>query len=253
MNHETFEDLKDAYVLEALPEDVRRDFEDYLTAHPDRQSEIDELTAIAGLLALAPQEQEAPPQLRGSIMEVVESEASPRRERREPALTRFWEYLGLRGLALGAAALLVVGLLSWNLLLQNQMGELQGEVQNSRGQVEDLRGQVQEAQASKQGQTIDLAGSWAEQGAKVEVTSLDTNKVILVADNMPAVPDDQTCQIWVIRGDKPSPSGLFQPNGNMTAAPITHSLKKADTIAITVEPAGGSDQPTSDPVLQAEL
>jgi anti-sigma-K factor RskA len=39
----------------------------------------------------------------------------------------------------------------------------------------------------------------------------------------------------------------------MTAAPVTHSITRADVIAVTVEPAGGSKKPTSDPVLLAEL
>lgn len=256
MNNEIFEDLKDAYVLDALPEEERRAFEDYLAAHPERQAEVDELGAVAGLLAFAPHEQEPSPQLRRRVMEIVESEASPRRARRESVVVRFWEYLGARGLVLGAAALLVVGLLSWNLLLQGQVDDLQGEVQNAQGQVEDLQGQVQEAQARRQVQqspTIALEGAWADQGADAEVASINKDKIILVADNLPSVPDDRTCQIWVIRGDVPSPSGLFQPDGNMTATPITNSIKKADTIAVTVEPAGGSDQPTSDPVLQAKL
>jgi hypothetical protein len=34
---------------------------------------------------------------------------------------------------------------------------------------------------------------------------------------------------------------------------VTTPIKKADTIAVTVEPAGGSEQPTSDIVLSAEL
>jgi len=86
------------------------------------------------------------------------------------------------------------------------------------------------------------------------VAYIGQDQLILVAKNMPSVPDNRTCQIWVIKGDSPpSPSGLFQPDGNMTATPITNSIEKADTIAITVEPAGGSDQPTTEPVLQAKL
>jgi anti-sigma-K factor RskA len=74
-----------------------------------------------------------------------------------------------------------------------------------------------------------------------------------VADDLPSVPEGQTCQIWVIKGDVPESGGLFQPGGTETAAPITTPIKKGDTIAVTVEPAGGSEQPTTDPVLSAEL
>src|ERR687894_1990704 len=245
MNNERFEDLKDAYVLGALPEEERSSFEDYLAAHPERQAEIDELGAVAGLLAFSPQEQEPSPELRSRIMALVEAEAAPRSDARRSVSARIGDYLSVRALALGAAALLVIGLLSWNVLLQSQVEDLQGQVQDAQGQVEDAQAQ--------QSQTIKLEGSWAEQGATAEVASMEENEIVLVARNMPSVPEDKTCQIWVIKGDVPEPSGLFQPDGNGTATPITNSITKADVIAVTVEPAGGSEQPTSDPVLLAEL
>jgi anti-sigma-K factor RskA len=252
MNNERFEDLKDAYVLDALPEEERRSFEEFLAAHPERQAEIDELSAVAGLLAFSPEEQEPTPELRERIMEVVEAEAAPRPERRGSVFAGLAGYLGTRGLAFGAAALLIIGLLSWNLLLQNQVDDLQGQVQNSQSQVEDLQAQVRDAQA-QQTQTVQLSGTWADQGAEAEVASISNDRIVLVADNLPSVPQGQTCQIWVIKGDVPEPSGLFQPGGTETAAPITTPIKKGDTIAVTVEPAGGSEQPTTDPVLSAEL
>jgi len=238
MNNERFEDLKDAYVLGTLPEEERLSFEDYLAAHPERQAEVDELGAVAGLLAFSPQEQEPSPELRSRVIEVVEAEAEPRSVRERSVSARIGDYLSFRSLALGAAALLVVGLLAWNVLLQSQ--------------VQDLQGQVEKAQA-QQSQTIKLQGAWAEQGANAEVASIDKNQIILVAENMPSVPEDKTCQIWVISNDVPKPSGLFQPDGNMTATPITNSITKADVIAVTVERAGGSKKPTSAPVLSAKL
>jgi anti-sigma-K factor RskA len=248
-NNERFEDLKEAYVLGALPEEERLSFEEYLAAHPERQAEIDELGAVAGLLAFAPQEQEPSPELRSRVMEVVETEAAPHRVTRRSVSARIGDYLSVRSLALGAAALLMIGLLSWNVLLQGQVEDLQGQVQDAQGQVEDARNQRQ----LQQSPTIKLEGSWADQGADAEVASIHKDQVILVARDMPSVPEDRTCQIWVISNDVPKPSGLFQPDGNMTATPITNSITKADVIAVTVEPAGGSEQPTSDPVLLAEL
>jgi anti-sigma-K factor RskA len=252
MNNERFEDLKDAYVLDALPEEERRNFEEFLAAHPERQAEIDELGAVAGLMAFSPEEHEPPPELRKRLMEVVEAEAAPRRERRESVFARLTGYIGARGLAFGAAALLLVGLLSWNLLLQGQVEDLQGQVQSSQSQVDDLQAQVQDAQA-QQTQTVQLSGTWSDQGADAEVASISDDRIVLVADDLPSVPEGQTCQIWVIKGDVPESSGLFQPGGTETAAPITTPIKKGDTIAVTVEPAGGSEQPTTDPVLSAEL
>jgi anti-sigma-K factor RskA len=239
MNHERFEDLKGAYVLGALPEEEKLSFEEYLAAHPERQAELDELGAVAGLLAFSPQDKEPSPELRSRVMEIVETEAEPRRVRGRSTFARVGDFLSVRSLALGAAALLVIGLLSWNVLLQDQ--------------VQNLQGQVQDAQDQRQSPTIELEGSWADQGANAEVVSIHKNQAILVAKDMPSVPEERTCQIWVISDDVPKPSGLFQPDQNVTAAPVTNSIKKGDVIAVTVEPAGGSKKPTSDPVLLAKL
>jgi anti-sigma-K factor RskA len=237
MNHERFDEVKDAYVLGALPEQERRELEEYLAAHPERQAEIDELGNVASLLALSPPEQEPSPELRRSIMAVVEAQ-------RPPARTRSWlagvkELLSVRNLALGAAALLVIGLFSWNMLLQ--------------GQVQDLQGQVASLQDSQQSRMVALAGTGAAQRAEAEVILLKDHKAVLMAEDMPRVPENKTYQIWVIEDDVPQPSGLFEADGDTVAAVVEKPLDEDDVIAITIEPNGGSQQPTTDPMLTAKL
>jgi len=242
MDDKSFEDLKDAYCLGALPDDERATVEAYLALHPERQAEIDDMVGVAGLLALAPPEQEPPADLRRRLMQVVESEAVQPRAAESPESSWFSWLGGFRNVALGAAAVLVVGLLSWNVLLQ--------------ANVQDLRGQVEEARSANEAQEtreIALGGTWAEQGARAEVTALKDDRAILVVEDMPSMPEDRTGQVWVIRDDKPLPSGLLDPSGNMAATAITTPLRGADAIAVTIEPAGGSDEPTSDPVLVQEL
>jgi anti-sigma-K factor RskA len=237
MNHKRFDEVKDAYVLGALPEQERRELEEYLAAHPERQAEIDELGNVASLLALSPPEQEPSPELRRSIMAVVEAQ-------RPPARTRSWlagvkELLSVRNLTLGAAALLVIGLFSWNMLLQ--------------GQVQDLQGQVASLQDSQQSRMVALAGTGAAQRAEAEVILLKDHKAVLMAEDMPRVPENKTYQIWVIEDDVPQPSGLFEADGDTVAAVVEKPLDEDDVIAITIEPNGGSQQPTTDPMLTAKL
>jgi anti-sigma-K factor RskA len=232
MDHERFDELKDAFVLGALPEEERREFEEYLAAHPERQAEIDELGAVAGLLALSPQEQEPPPGLRRSIMAVVEAEAE--RPSAGSGLARMRGFLGVRTLALGAAALLVIGLLSWNLLLQAQIRDLQ-------------------SQAPQDGRLVALEGSGAARQAKVEVMILHNNRAVLMAENMPPVPEEKTFQIWVIENEVPKPGGLFETGEEWIVTSVETPLDGADIIAVTVEPEGGSPQPTTDLMLRARL
>jgi anti-sigma-K factor RskA len=230
MDRERFDELKDAFVLGALPDEERREFEEYLAAHPERQAEMDELGAVAGLLALSPQEQEPPPELRRSIMAVVEAE----RPRAASGLARMREFLGIRSLALGAAALLVIGLFIWNVILQEHIHDLQ-------------------SQAPRDGRLVAFEGSGAARQARVEVMILDGDRAVLMAEDMPPVPEEKTFQIWVIENDVPKAGGLFEPREEWVVTSVEIPLDEADTIAVTVEPEGGSPQPTTDPMLTAKL
>jgi anti-sigma-K factor RskA len=240
MNHVRFEELKDVYVLGALPEEERREFEEYLAAHPERQAEIGELGTVAGLLALFPSEQEPPPQLRRRIMDMVEAEAVRPSPSRRSWLAWIGEHLSARNLALGAATMLVIGLFSWNMVLQGEMQDLQGRVQS-------LQSQPQEPQM------VELGGAGTEQGARAELVTLEGDRAVLVVENMPPVPEGKTYQIWVIEDDDPQPSGLFKPKQDSVAAVVEHPLGGGDVIAVTVEPEGGSPQPTTEPMLAAEV
>lgn len=260
-----FDELKEAFVLGALPEEERRGFEEYLAAHPERQAEVEDLGAVAGLLALSPHEQDPPPGLRRAVMNVVSAEAqSPHRDARADRQHRGGSRLagagrffgGSRGrgqsLALGAAALLLVGLFSWNLLLRGEAQELQGRVQDLQGQVEEAS-RAADARGTAENTTVALEGSGAARGTFAEVVALERDRVVLVADSMPELREGRTYQIWVIRGSDPRPSGLFEPGEELVTAPVTNPLVGADAVAVTVEPAGGSPAPTSDPVMTAEL
>jgi anti-sigma-K factor RskA len=240
MNHERFDELKEAYVLGALPEEERREVEEFLAQHPERQAEVDELGAFAGLLALTPQEHEPAPELRRSIMSVVESEARSSSARSEPRFAGLRELFSLQNLALAAAALLVIGLFSWNMLLQ--------------GEVRDLQGRVANLQQSPQSRMVALEGTGdAPQQGHAEVMILDDDRAVLMAEDMPRAPEGRTYQIWVIEGDVPEPGGLFEPRGESVAAVVEKPLDEGDVIAVTIEPAGGSQQPTTDPLMTAKL
>jgi anti-sigma-K factor RskA len=240
MDQERFEDFKDSYVLGALPEEERLEFERYLMAHPDLQAEVEDLGTVAGLLAFSPREQEPPPELRHRIMATVEAEAAHPHTSRRSWLAGLWEAVGVRDLALAAAAVLVIGLFSWSMLLQ--------------GEVRDLQGRVQNLQSQPQGpQMIALGGRGTKQGARAELVTLEGDRAVLVAENMPPVPEGKTYQIWVIKGDTPQPSGLFEPRGNAIAAVVENPVEGADTVAVTVEPEGGSKKPTTDPMLVGKV
>lgn len=248
MERERFDELLEAYALNALPDDERREFEEYLSRHPERQAEVDELNNLAGLLALSPVEQEPSPALRRNLMAVVESEAresqaATRRANRRSTLARIRELLSPARLSLGAAALLIIGLFSWNILLMDRMNDLRSEV-----------AQVQrENPPATEEQMVELKGSGPMRDARVELVRLRDERAVLVAEKVPPIGEDETLQIWVIKDDVPKPAGLFEPGDKMVSTPVKGSLQGADMVAITVEPAGGSPAPTTNPAMSAKL
>ncbi len=228
-----------------MPEEERLEFEQYLVAHPDLRAEIEELSTIAGLLAFSTQEQEPAPELRRRIMDTVETEAvQPRTSHRRSWLAGLWEAVGSWDLALAAAAVLVIGLFSWSMLLQGEVRDLQGRVQSLQSQPQDQ---------SQVPQMIALGGAGTEQGVRAELVTLEGDRAVLVAENMPPAPEGKTYEIWVIKGDTPKPSGLFEPKGDSIAAVVENPVKGADAVAVTVEPEGGSKKPTTDPMLVGKV
>ena len=82
---------------------------------------------------------------------------------------------------------------------------------------------------------------------------LHNERAILVAENMPPVPEGKILQIWVIENDVPQPSGVFEPTEKTAAVMVAKPVAEADAIAVTVEPHGGSRKPTTRPMLTAKL
>jgi anti-sigma-K factor RskA len=228
---ERFDDLKGAYALGALDESEREEFEGYLAAHPELQAEGQELGSVADLLALAPQEYEPSPELRRNLLDRIGdvSNATPQRRARSRG-----GIFGPGGLAAAAVVLAVVGLFLWNASL--------------RGEVEDLRGTLETRE------THELQGSGPAEDVRGKVVEVGDGRAVLVAENLPATPEGEVYETWLMHGDVPEPAGLFEPgDGGDAAAPIEGSIDKADAVAVTVEPSGGSPAPTSDVLLTTTL
>ena len=100
---------------------------------------------------------------------------------------------------------------------------------------------------------VALKGPGAAHGAQAEVMILGDERAVLMAEDMPPAPEGKTFQIWVIQGDVPQPGGLFQTSEDPVATVIAQPLSGADAVAVTVEPEGGSPEPTTDPMLTAKL
>ena len=80
--------------------------------------------------------------------------------------------------------------------------------------------------------------------------------VLLMASQLPAPPSGKTYEMWIIRGGKAAPAGLFgsdtQGNALHLFRPGTPLMAK-DIVAVTLETAAGVMQPTTTPIIVAPL
>ena len=82
------------------------------------------------------------------------------------------------------------------------------------------------------------------------VWSGELGQSALLVENLPELPKDEAYQLWYINGAGAVSAGTFTSSGNGTVWRVLDGTMKAgDTVGVTVEPAGGSKQPTTKPIL----
>lgn len=86
------------------------------------------------------------------------------------------------------------------------------------------------------------------------VASASREEALLVVDQLASAPAERTNQLWLIAGDQATSAGLFDTGTDGRAIrALSAELTDVDAVGITLEPAGGSPQPTTDPILAIEL
>jgi anti-sigma-K factor RskA len=233
--HERWADAAGAYVLNALTDDEKRDYEAHLSTCPECRAEVNELRFAAEALPVSPPPMLPPPALKARIMAEVEREAallaSAGTPDRPAAKRRRRFSFGAGALALPRPA---VGALACLLLAAGvAFGAL---VFNGSG-----------------ARTIEFQSTIQRASAELEVSK---DGATLVANDLPPVPAGKTYMVWLSRpGRAPEPtSALFTPrrDGSATAS-VTGDLEGVDAVLVNVEPVGGSTTPTSDVLLTAKL
>jgi Anti-sigma-K factor rskA len=64
-------------------------------------------------------------------------------------------------------------------------------------------------------------------------------------------PSGRTYEAWVIRDNRPRPAGLFA--GGCATVDLSQSVEPGDTVAVTLEAAGGADTPKGDILMSADV
>jgi anti-sigma-K factor RskA len=72
----------------------------------------------------------------------------------------------------------------------------------------------------------------------------------LLIEDLPPLPEDRDYQLWYINEDGAFSAGTFDSSGDGTVWRVLEGTMKAgDQVGVTVEPDGGSEKPTTDPIV----
>ena len=226
MDSGTIHELSAAYALDALDPAEERDFEQHLRTCEECREYVASFEAAAAALAFGVQSPEPPPTLRGRILEQVKSERAvvlPYRRRRVS--------FGLVSGLAAAAAVVAIGLGIWAASLSNDLDE-------TRAALAVL--------ADPAAKSIEL------QGAQGRLVVAPEGEAALVVRNLDPAPEGQTYQAWVIEGQTPKSAGLFNGDDRRDLVLLDRKVPPNAVVAVTVEPDGGVEAPTSQPIFSAQ-
>ena len=99
-----------------------------------------------------------------------------------------------------------------------------------------------------------LSQSTSKGGVAVVVLDAATRKLVVATSGLPALPAGKVYQLWLIGPVKIVSAGLLPTaQAGVTTPVVAAGIVKGDKLGLTVEPAGGSKQPTTTPILALPL
>jgi hypothetical protein len=227
-----------AYVLHALPTGEASVFERHLAVCGPCRLEVDQLSSAAVRLGAA--ETSTPSaDLRRRVLDQIATVrqdrsvtgGSRRRRRRwspKPALA-----------ASVAAAAALGGVAWWQSSEADTAREQFAQERAEYRQLADVL-TAPDATVSRK----ELTGG----GTASVVASRAQGRSALIASGLPQLTGDRVYELWYAESGRYRPAGLLSPTRGREAYVLDGRLDGATAVCITVEPAGGSTQPTTDPI-----
>jgi anti-sigma-K factor RskA len=233
-DHSRYEDDLAAYLLDALAEDEAREMQRHMEGCPRCQERARWLQASVEMLPTAVEQLEPPPELRERLMQTVRAEATAGAAEPSPAPARTRDRRGWLGRLLAVPR----PALALSAMLLAIAGGLVGYALGSGDGTDSTTVQAQ----------VDPSVS----GARATLER-DGDKGILRVSGLPQH-RNRIYEVWLARGEDVRPAGLFQVDrSGQGAAAIPTGLDEADQVMVSLEPPAGSAQPTSDPLVIAEI
>lgn len=263
--------LAGVYAVGAVSDTERKRFERHLDDCPDCANEVRGLNETATQLGLVVAEA-APPQLKERVMAAVAQtrQNPPLRDHRQPKAAAGQRPSGWMPRLVSAAAVIAIAVAAALGVLQartqSRLSTAQSQLHNAQsqlGQAQSQLGQAHSRLTRLEAQRRLIESVLGSRGARVVsqrspkgglvtvVFSHSTKRMVVTTADLPKLPAGQVYQLWFI-GKKIRSAGLLPTAGKAGLTPpvLATGLKVGDIAAMTIEPAGGSPQPTSTPLVE---
>lgn len=262
--HVRLEDLE-LFALGALPQNEAEALQAHVSACEECSARLSEARGHVSLLAFAVKQERPAGTIKAELLARVRANRQAEEMNEWPSrVHREEEYKPAKKPASGwltwvlATAAVLLAVVSFALSWQNRnmAARLQRQRQvaessiREREQIEKLVGIL----ASPDTMTVKLAGM-GEMPTATGLVKFNSKAglVLYQASNLPDLPAGKSYQMWLVpTSGAPISAGLLgsggQAFGNMWMAEVPANVE-AKAFAVTVEPAGGTDQPTGPKVL----
>ena len=244
--------LTGVYALDALDtaaEAAR--FERHLSRCQACASEVRGFRDTATRLALAVARQ-PPPALRTAVMtEVARTRQLPAaddRARHARQGRTLLPRLAVAGAALAAAAAVILAVVLIN--TQNQLGRTQQQLGQAQQELSQAKTELAAINAVRTAADAVLVTKVTPIGGKVTVVSSPSrHQVVVTTSGLPALRAGKVYQLWLIgaHGNKIRSEGLLGLHNGRGGPTLISGVLPGDIFGITLEPAGGTVQPTVAP------
>jgi len=247
--------LAGAYAMDAISEPDRAQFEAHLARCEECAQEIASLreatARLAGATAVTP-----PPGLKERVMAAavmtrqqppVTSDAEPPARTAGAALARpgaWLRSLAGRGwrvrLAVAAGAVAAVIVLGAAVVFGVSSGTMRQQLNQAQLSSQQIAAVLTAHDA------IMMTGTVAGGGTATIVMSHARHALVFTATGLRPLPASRGYELWLIGTDGDRAVAMLRPGSNQMTGPVIASgLRSGDQLALTAEPAGGSNRPTT--------
>lgn len=258
------EDLLPFYILGTLTADEIARVEAYLRTNSEARMWVDEMRPVAEALALSVEPMEPVPATKRNLLKRIRAEQASQ----ELPARRFGFLERLRQLAASPSRMrletlvvsisLFIALLSlgWALSISREITRLRHEVGDLQASVANQE-QIILYLSNPNSRSVVIAGTEHRPEARGNVIFAPEESVggLLIKGLVP-LESGLVYQLWLIEGETPQSAGTFNVDASGQAVvPLAaaKAIAEFDALGVSIEPTGGSLQPTGDIVLLGSL